>query len=407
LRAVVFDLSIPKYLAAKALGKQLPALYYGRPSCLQFREVAEPALPSSEWVKLKVLGCGLCGSDLATVLFKFSPSLSPFSSFPCVLGHEILGVIVEAGRDARGLREGDRVAVNPALGCPVLGEPPCPACARGLWGSCHRAGSQRQNGHFDAGLSLGYHRQLPGGFTERVVAHRLQLHRVSDGVPDRRAVLSEPLAIAMHAVLKRPPAPGERVLIIGGGMIAYAVLWALRKRGFANEVTQLCLIDYQGELGKKLGANHVWKSSGDALLGDTVRTLGATRHKAVIGPDVLTGGFDLTYDCIGSLESLRDALSVTASQGALVLLGGAGVLPKLDWSAVWSKEIAIVGSSWYGPEASAGGRHTFELVQERLSDSPELDAIVTHTFALEQASEAMLANIDRARFRSVKTIFQP
>jgi L-iditol 2-dehydrogenase len=50
MRALVFDLSLVKYGLAKAFGKRLPSLYYGRPSCLQLREVPEPSLRGPEWV---------------------------------------------------------------------------------------------------------------------------------------------------------------------------------------------------------------------------------------------------------------------------------------------------------------------------------------------------------------------
>jgi threonine dehydrogenase-like Zn-dependent dehydrogenase len=410
MRAVVFDLSIPRYLAARALGKRMPSLYYGRGSCLSLREVAEPALPGAAWARVAVDAAGVCGSDIATILLKMSPALSPFSSFPSVMGHEIFGRLAEVGADARarGWREGDRVAVNPAVGCEVRGIlPHCPACAVGHAATCHHAGSTEK---LAPGNCIGYHRDLPGGFCESMVAHGSQLVRVPDSVPDARAVMVEPLAIGLHAVLRHEPKPDDQVLIIGGGMIAYAVLAALRLSGHRARVTQVVLLDYQAEAARALGADEVIAPRGYNDLLDRVAALtGARRHKPVLGPDVLTGGFALTYDCIGSPESLRDALAVTRSQGTVVLVGAAGVIPKIDLTAIWSREISVVGTCFYAPEPAREKRHTMELVCDLIAGDAgrPVDALLTHHFALEKYQEAVIANLERGRFKSIKTVLHP
>jgi L-iditol 2-dehydrogenase len=411
MRAVVFDLSLIKYGLAKALGKRVPALYYGKPSCLSLRDVPEPTLRGPAWAKVAVESCGFCGSDLSTILLKYSPSLSPFSSMPCVLGHEIFGRLAEVGTDARaaGWREGDRVAVNPAFGCHVRGiTPECPACASGHPATCHHAGEAL--GGLAPGFSLGFHRDLPGGFAESLIAHRSQLMRMPDSVPDGRAVLTEPIAIGVHAVLKREPRPDEEVLIIGGGMIAYSVLAALRLLGHQNRVTQLLLLDFQAQLARELGADDVIQiGKGVDVLDEVVKRTGARRHKPVIGRDVLTGGYPVTFDCIGSPESLRDSMTFTSSQGTVVLVGNAGILPKFDITNVWAHELSLVGTAFYGPEPSRSHRHTIDLTTELLSGAAAqpLDKLVTHSFSLDQYQDAVVANIERGRFRSVKTIFKP
>jgi threonine dehydrogenase-like Zn-dependent dehydrogenase len=140
-----------------------------------------------------------------------------------------------------------------------------------------------------------------------------------------------------------------------------------------------------------------------------VAVTGARRHKPLLGPDVLTGGFPLVYDCVGSPESVRDALTYVRSQGAVVMVGNAGILPKFDITWVWAKEISIIGSYFYAPEPLRGGRHTLELTLDHLaSDGARgVERLVTHSFALERYQEAVVANIERNRFKSIKTIFKP
>ena len=411
MRAVVFDLNLVKYGLAKALGKRVPALYYGWPSCLSLREVPEPKLRGPQWTKVAVSACGFCGSDLSTILHKYSPSLSPFSSMPCVLGHEIFGRLSEVGADARaaGFREGDRVNVNPAFGCLVRGiDPMCPACATGHPATCHRAGES--NGGLAPGFSLGFHRDLPGGFGESLVAHHSQLVRMPDAVPDERAVLTEPLAIGIHAILKREPRADEEVLIIGGGMIAYAVLAGLRLLGFRNRVTQLLMLDYQGQLARALGADDVIQLGRKVdVIGEVVRRTDGRRHAPIIGRDVMTGGYPLVFDCVGTPESVRDSLAFARSQGTVVMVGNAGVLPNGDVTNLWAHELTWIGTAFYGPEPTRAHRHTLALTTELLGEpaAKGLDALITHTFGLEQYRDAVVANIDRAGHRSVKTVFHP
>ena len=408
MRAIVFDLSLARYALAKALGRQLPSLYWGPLSCLSLRELPEPPLRGPAWAKLAVEATGFCGSDLSTLLLKMSPALSPFSSFPAVLGHEIFGRLSEVGSDARadGFREGDRIVIDPAFGCRVRGvDPPCASCASGHPATCFRAGESV--GGLAPGFTIGYHRDLPGGFSDAVVAHKSQLHRVPDGVPDARAVLTEPLSIGLHGVLHRPPRPDEQVLIIGGGMIAYSVLAALRLSGHRCHVTQLVLLPFQAELARALGVDEVIVGGNEDALARVVELTGARRHKPILGGDVLTGGYAVTFDCVGTPDSLRDALRFTRSQGTVVMVGACGIIPTIDLTSIWSKELTIQGTYYYAPESN--GRHTIDLALELLASdgAAMVDNLITHSFSLERYQDAIRANVDRGRSKAMKTIFKP
>jgi threonine dehydrogenase-like Zn-dependent dehydrogenase len=230
---------------------------------------------------------------------------------------------------------------------------------------------------------------------------------VPDAVPDARAVLTEPLAIGLHAVLHRPPRDDEQVLIIGGGMIAYSVLGALRLSGRKCRVTQLVLVPFQGELARALGADEVIVATREDALERVVALTGARRHKPIIGRDVLLGGFAVTFDCVGAPESLRDALSFTRSQGTIVMVGACGIVPKVDLTNLWAKELDLRGTYYYAPES--GGRHTIDMITELLASdgARAVDQLVTHTFPLEKYQDAIVANIDRGKSKAMKTVFKP
>lgn len=227
MKALVFDFSIPKLLLCQALSGVTDSVVYGALSGLRLAEVPDPALPGDDWVRLDVIMCGICGSDLAGLTFKTSPVLEPFLSMPAVLGHEILARVIEVGPAVRQFAPGDRVVVDPAISCVVRGravEHRCPSCASGLPTTCahggHAGGPSPSGAPLARGMMLGAHTDLPGGFGERMVAHESQLHRVTDELSDGAAVLIEPLSIGVHAVLQTALDPLASVLVIGSGPIA-------------------------------------------------------------------------------------------------------------------------------------------------------------------------------------------
>jgi L-iditol 2-dehydrogenase len=407
VKGLVFELSIPKYVVAKGVGRRFPRVHYGKGSCLSLRgDVQAPLPPGAGWVRLRSRMAGLCGSDLATLFFKTSPVLEPFNSFPAVLGHEILAEVVDFGPEVQGLEKGQRVAVNPLLPCRLRDiTPPCVACARGEENGCENTAE----GCLAPGQMIGFHRDLPGGMGEELVAHHTQLHPLPDTVSDEAGVLVEPLAVSTHAVLRAPPRDTERVLIIGGGPVAFATLWALRALGYRNHVTLLTLEAYQLELARALGADETMRAAPDlAEAEDVARRTGGKVYRPIIGPPTVTGGFELIYECVGAQASLQDAIRYCRPMGRVVLIGAAGVLDRVDWTMVWKNELSIIGSYVYGPEMFRGRRlHTFDVVRELLAarEGPDVSRLVTHTFPLDQYQEAITANLQRGRYKSVKTAF--
>lgn len=404
----MFDLSLARYALAKGLGKWVPSLYYGKGSCLRLDEVPEPRKPGAGWAKLAPIYAGVCGSDLATIFMHSSPALEPLSSMPCVLGHEVVARVVEP---AGSLREGDRVVVDPLLPCALRGvSPACAACARGDYNVCEAV----TRGCLAPGMLIGFHRELPGSWGDRMVAHESQLFRVPDGVPDTIAALVEPLAVAAHAVLKAPPRPEDKVLVVGGGPIAFSVMAALRLLERAPAVlAHQTILEYQGAMGRELGATHTLSPArgAAALTAEVCRITGATAHQPILGDPIVLGGFDVVFDCVGSKDSLETCLRFARSGAAVVLVGAAGVLDGLDWTFVWSKELRLFGTLCYGVEVTdAKRRRTFEIVVDRLSDASlrePLDKLITHEFPLDKYQDAIVTNVDRARHKSVKTLLRP
>ena len=405
MRAIVFDLSIPRYVVAKAVGKVALSLYDGDSSCLRVRDdFAEPALPANDWVKLRPLACGLCGTDVATVYFKHPPSVSPYASFPFVPGHEILATVAAVGSAVRGVREGDRVVVDPWLNCRVRALDPCARCAAGEYQLCERTALGPMKG-----MILGGCADLPGGLADLMVAHESQLFAVPTYVSDARAVLAEPLAVAIHAVLRNPPSAGERVLVIGSGPIAFATVLALAELGFDADISLYTLEPTHLDKALALGAHRALCPRDGRLLDVACELTRAPRLKPVLGPEFLAGGFDRVFDCVGSATSLADAFAVTRPGGTIVMVGAAGVMPRLDLSFLWSKEIRLVGTLAYSFEERDGARRrTFDIALDVLASADRpIEQLVTHRFAFERVREALRANLYRGKSGAIKTVLHP
>ena len=422
VRAVAFNVTIPGFILTKSLGRFGKSFVYGRPSGLGMVEMAVPGMPGDDWVRIEVLLCGICGSDLGNISYESSPAMEPFGSFPAVLGHEILGRVVEVGPGVTHLAAGQRVVVDPMLHCEARGWEEaswCPSCAGGRHSTCERSGEEGAlelgDGRLARGLTIGYHRSLPGGWGEQIVAHRRQVFPVPDAIPDQVAVLAEPFSIGVHGVLRshalRSPGP---ILVIGSGTIALATIWALRTLGYAGRLVAQAKRPHEISLARALGADET-VTPGDEARQALVDT-GARAYMPVVGDEVYAGGgFDMVFDCVGSQSSVMQSLRFASARGRIVLLGCAGQVRKLDLTFMWAKELRLQGYVGYGAEEWAGRRlHTFDITLERMVASlgvgglaGALGDMVTHVFGLAEYRDALRAAYNHRRSKAVKVVLQP
>ena len=415
MRAVTFDVSVPRYLLAKSVGRVSDSVLFGSASGVSLGDVPEPPLPGPGWVRLETVLGGICGSDIANLGYEASPAMEPFGSFPAVIGHEILARVLEVGSAVRGLERGQRVAVDPMISCAARGRERaewCSSCTVGLASTCENAGEagpqQIAGAPMAPGLTIGYHRSLPGGWGERLIAHETQIHPVLDGLSDRTAVLIEPLSIGVHAALSRPPREGEPALVIGSGPIALATVWALRANGFQGEIVAQTKRPHEAELARALGASSV-VTPGDGAREALVAT-GAQAYMPIVGPEVYSGGgFPLVFDCVGSGDSIAQALRFAAPRARIVLLGCAAQTPRLDLTFLWARELDVKGFVGYGGERWRDGTpHTFEVTQRLLVESgAPVERMVTHVFPLAQYRDALRAAAHRKASGSVKVLLDP
>jgi threonine dehydrogenase-like Zn-dependent dehydrogenase len=405
VQAVVANVTIPRYLITRAAGRVWRSAFWSSLSPIGLREIPEPPLPGPEWMRVRVDLAGVCGSDLHLVLLETSPAASVYSSMPFVVGHENVGTVVDAGA-AAGFAPGTRVVVEPLLPCVTRGfSEPCAACARGDYNLCARFAE----GSLPPGIGHGACRGVGGAWSEIMLAHRSRVVPVPDGMPDEQAVMVEPLAVAVHAVLRFVPPGAEAVLVIGAGTIGLASVAALRALRPASRVIVLARHAHQADLARSLGAALVIPTSDTTAYRQIARLTGSRLLRPLVGPPVLTGGADATLECVGSSRSIDDALRLTRAAGVVVLVGLAAVPHGVDWTPVWLRELTIRGSAYYAEEEVDGRRvRAIDVAMDLLSSYRiDLAPLVTHRFSLTDYRTAVATALDRRRLGAVKVVLTP
>ena len=388
--------SVPRYVAARTVGKRFPGLLAGPVAPLRLVNRDDPRRPAEGWARVSTRMSGICGSDLATISGRSSFYFSPLVSMPFVPGHEVVGELQD---DVDGLPRGTRVVLDPVLSCAARGVEPCRSCAAGATGRCDSV----TVGHVSPGLQTGYCADTGGGWSGQFAAHRSQLHPIPEGISDRKAVVIEPLACATHAALRAAPEPGAAVLVAGAGTVGVLTLLALREFTEAGRITVVAKHPKQRDLAKRFGATAVVDIRG--AIGAVRRAGRAHRLKPERGGEFLLGGVDVAVDCVGSRSSLDLCLRTTRAGGRVVLTGLPTSGP--DLSPLWFRELQLVGAYATGKEQVHGDRQTtFDLAVELASDAP-IEDVVGAVYPLRSWRRALDHAFDAGRLGTAKVAFAP
>jgi threonine dehydrogenase-like Zn-dependent dehydrogenase len=378
--------SLPRYVAARAVGGRMPGMLAGPITPLRLVHHDPPEPRHDGWVRVRPRLSGICGSDLATLSGHASLYLSALVSMPFVPGHEVVGETID---DAPGMPAGSRVVLDSVLACAARGLEPCEACRTEQRNRCDRV----TVGHVSPGLQTGFCADTGGGWSGQLIAHVSQLHPIPDSLSDERAVLVEPLACAVHAARRAGVADGQSVLVVGAGAVGLFITLALRELTPAAAVTVVAKHRRQAELARTFGATDVVSPS--EVVGGVRRTTRALRLEPERGPAYLLGGVDVAIDAVGSRASVDTALRTTRAGGRVLLAGvpGAGI----DLTPAWFRELEVTGAY-----ATAGD--AFDVAIELAGQAP-LDGLLGVSYPLSRWREALDHAGDAGRLGTVKVAF--
>ena len=306
-------------------------------------EWPRPAVGAGELL-LRVRGCGLCGSDIAKIV-------APDTRSPVVLGHEVVGDVVEAGDGVAGFGVGDRVVAAHHVPC---GE--CHYCRRGSESMCPSFKASNLD---------------PGGFAEYVRVPpanvRHATFRIPDHLTDEEASFVEPLACCLRAVDRARVEPGDTAVVVGLGSIGCLFVQLLARAG-ATVVGADPLLA-RAALARALGAR---------VTGDAETAAGAARELSDgRGADhvIITGG--------GS-DVLPWAAALAREGGTLhFFAGGPGDSLPLPLGTLYHRELTV--TSTYSSSPATLARAFWLLAAGKV----EVERLITHRLPLERLAEGV------------------
>ena len=318
---------------------------------------------------VKVLACGLCGSDLRTLRSGHRNIV-----YPRIIGHEIAGIVEETGENYSGeWKKGDTLAIGPMVYCGS-----CVFCRQGRHEFC--AGTREIAQQWDGGFAE--YIAIPGE-----AVHFGTISRIPEGFPPRLATLSEPASSCVHAQMKAGIGLGDSVVIFGCGPIGCMHIELARARG-ARKIIVVDVSDDRLGMCKQFGPDVCVNSAREDLCGIVDKATGG------MGADVV-----ITANPVGVTQV--QALEIAKKGGRIVFFGGlphGDSKPGIDTNLIHYKGLTVIGISTFNLE------HYRLALECLVTGVIPAEKIVTHTLPLEAADEAVrLAREGKA----LKVVLEP
>jgi len=314
----------------------MKALVLERVGSLVYKDVETPT-PGAGEVLLNIKACGICSSDFDRCL------KTGTYHFPTIPGHEFSGLIVAAGNGVDPTLLGRRAVIFPLLPCRE-----CDQCRIEAYARC------RNYNYFGS--------RCDGGFAEYVSVPVWNVQSFSDSLDYKVAALCEPAAVAYHGVRAADIRPGERVCVVGTGTIG--ILSGIWAREVGGVVSFVCRNERKKGLISELG------------------------FEKFVEPGA-TSGFEKVIECVGSDDSLSEAVNAVNMAGTVVLVGNPDDDKKLSrkvyWKilrseltlkGVWNSSYMLANNEWRKVLA------TLEIKQEMFSK------LITSIFSLSDGLNA-------------------
>jgi (R,R)-butanediol dehydrogenase / meso-butanediol dehydrogenase / diacetyl reductase len=283
---------------------------------VRIETVADPSEPRNDEVLIEVIRAGICGSDAAE--YSRGPVVTPLDTpnprsghhGPVILGHEFVGRVVAVGVGVRSLDIGQRVVPGAGVWCGA-----CAWCKQGRPNLCER--------YYTLGL------QAHGGMAEFVTAPARICVDVPDELSDDNAAMTQPFAVALHALDRARLAAPDTVWIngaggIGGFLVAGAVARGCRTI-IASDISSERL-----QLATLLGATHVI----DATVDDVGTAVS----------EITSGGADVAIEASGAPGTLAAVITATRRGGRVLLVGLAKQPPTVDTADIAFRELDLIGT---------------------------------------------------------------
>jgi len=316
----------------------MKAVVIEEPNRVAIKQVADPTPLPSEAV-VKVEACGICGTDIHVLRGEFAPT-----RYPIVPGHEFCGEVVAIGSDARNVKVGDFVAVDPSLFCGR-----CRQCRAGRFNLCE---------YWNA-IGVG---SANGASAEFVAVPSANAFPLPPDLPRHWGALVEPLSCAVHGLDMVDAKVAEDYLIYGAGTMGL-LLAQLAKDAGASRVEMVERNPKRHDLAKRLAADRI------AVSADELER---------------PRGWDVVIDATGVVPAIEDGIRRVARGGTFLMFGVANSDATATFSPfrIYNDEIKIVGSM--------AVLHSFERALSLLAKGViDCEAMITNRFKLDEYQTAI------------------
>jgi L-iditol 2-dehydrogenase len=277
---------------------------------LVYKDVPDPEILSNE-VLVKVMACGICGSDVHGLDGSTGRRIPPM-----IMGHEASGIIVKTGSDVKGWKSGDRVTFDSTV-YPLDD-----------WFT--REGMYNLSDNREVlGVSPGTYKR-DGAFAEYIAIPQHILYRIPENVTFEQAALVEAVAVALHSINISGIKPGNKCVVVGAGMIGIFILKLLKLSG-ASKIIAIDINPMRLDQAVKAGADHTFISTEENL---DEKIMALTNNR----------GADISFEAVGKSESVNIAIDILRKGGKTVLVGN--VSPKVEFplQKVVTRELKVLGS---------------------------------------------------------------
>ena len=305
---------------------------------LSLAQVGRP-IPQSGESLVKILACGICGTDRHIYKGEYP------STKPIILGHEFGGVIEEVGPGSK-FKVGDLVSIDPNIVCAQ-----CVDCKAGRTAFCPSL------------TALGVN--INGGLAEFVLTPDSQIYLVRPDLNPLHLAFIEPLACSIRGLDLAALKGGEKVAVLGGGVIGLLVV-QLAKLAGASEIVLVTRQKFRRDVALETGATRVIDPKAESVA------------------EVLSG-MDVTFDCAGAVETFNQAQKITRRGGSIVVLGLTAAGTKVEFNPfdVVVNELRIQGS-YLNPltqsraaELVSSGKLNLDVMISKVVNLSEVEAILS------------------------------
>ncbi|MBN2238806.1 MAG: galactitol-1-phosphate 5-dehydrogenase [Dehalococcoidales bacterium] len=322
----------------------MKALRYLGPGQLAVQEVPDPVMSDND-VLVKVMACGICGSDVHGYL-----GLTGRRTEPMTMGHEFSGQIVKTGTLVTSFKEGDKVIVQPMNFCGT-----CVNCLQGNTNMCLNS-------------KLFGVMAVDGAMAEYLAVPEKLLFKLPEACSYEVGAMTEPFAVAHGAVKKVGSLTGKTVLIVGMGTIGQCLLQLVKLQS-PKLIIVSDLSDNRLKIARELGADAAINPGKENYLEAVKR---------------LTGGdmVDVSIEAVGIGVTVNQAIKSLKRMGTALWVGNSAREIEIDMQEIVTSALKIVGTYIY--------THTEfgEVIDIMGTGNPSAEKLVSKVVSLDEAPDA-------------------